>query len=171
MLDPSGLFKQLILIGGLFGLITTWNAVFMGASRVLVTLVKMDKLTGSGGSSKLNLASRKGAIWFISFISFVGLLAGRGALAPIMTSMGLFFSTLYAVQCGSLIVALRQSPPHPDLPSISLTGPILGLISSLCIILLAFYAMRDNSIGLISAQVSILLVWVFLGSVFLNFKN
>lgn len=167
-IDPGGMFKQFLLLGGLFGLVTTWNAVFMGAVRVLMTLVKLGKLANPWKTSRFNLASREGATWFIAFVSLVGLLAGRGALAPIMTSSGLIFSLLYAVQCGSLIAARRKPECHPELSRDGWFGPVAGFISSMIIVVLAIYSMRDNPAGLKTAQAGIALAWIALGALLLK---
>jgi len=93
----SELLVRAVLLAGLMGLITTWNAVFLGASRVLFALGRAHIIPKQFGRVDRQSGAPTVAGVFVACASMLGILLGRKALLPLL-------NVVAAVQAGAFVL-------------------------------------------------------------------
>ncbi len=86
---------RVVLIGGICGLITSWNASIFVALRIMITLGRLHFLWPGFGRGSGARARPTVSVLFIAGLSLVGILLGRNAVLPLViacsVSIGLTF--------------------------------------------------------------------------------
>ena len=103
---------KFVLLAGLLGLLTTWNAVFYSASRVLFALGRARLVFPALAAIHPRFGSPHIAVLMVGFLCIGGCLAGRPALIIVINSAGLSFSLLYLLACCAF---MRLRRCHPDM--------------------------------------------------------
>lgn len=108
----SELLVKAVLLAGLMGLFTTWNAVFLGASRVLFALGRSHIIPKPFGQVDARSGAPTVAGLFVAGASVLGILLGRNALLPLL-------NVVAAVQAGAFVLVaigvLRLRRRRPEL--------------------------------------------------------
>lgn len=93
----SELIADLVLVGGLLGLVAVWNALFFAATRVLYALGRSSLLHPSLG--ELGAAGRAPtrAIFLVTALSIAGLFLGKGVLLPVVNVTSTLFALMYVI--------------------------------------------------------------------------
>jgi basic amino acid/polyamine antiporter, APA family len=100
-----------VLVAGLLGLLTTWNALIFAAARILHRLATAGLLPQFFGTVSANTGAPVGALVFVTAASMVGAFAGRGALGLIVSSAGIGIAAAYLSVCiGALKLPRTNSP-------------------------------------------------------------
>jgi amino acid transporter len=139
--DSPG-FGRVVLVAGILGLLTTWNAIFIAATRLLFALGRARMLPPVFGRIHPRFESPSAAVLFVSCVSVLGLLLGTGAIGPLVNTSSFFLSVSYALVCWA-VLRLRASQPDLDRPYRVPGGRVtagLGLLASLGF---AFLAARE----------------------------
>lgn len=95
----SAALGDLVLLAGLLGLVTSWNAVIFAAVRVLHRLGTAGLLIPSFGRLNPTTGAPTAAIVFTGVVSAAGALFGLGALSPIVNAAGVGITLAYLVVC------------------------------------------------------------------------
>jgi APA family basic amino acid/polyamine antiporter len=103
---------DLVLIGGLLGLIAVWNALFFAASRVLFALGRSHLVHPSFGSAGAGGAAPRRALVLVTALSIIGLFFGKGVLLPVVNVTSTVFALMYAVVCIA-VLRHRRRPGAP----------------------------------------------------------
>jgi APA family basic amino acid/polyamine antiporter len=93
----SELITDLVLVGGLLGLIAVWNALFFAATRVLYALGRSHLVHPSVGRLSAGAAAPTRAIVFVTALSIAGLFIGKGVLLPVVNVTSTLFAVMYAI--------------------------------------------------------------------------
>jgi len=108
----SELITDIVLVGGLLGLVAVWNALFFAATRVLYALGRARLLPpvlgdlGAGGRAPTT------AICIVTALSIGGLFLGKGALLPVVNVTSTLFALMYSmVSLGVLRQRRRTTGP------------------------------------------------------------
>jgi len=161
----STLPGKLVLVAGLLGIITSWNAMFFAAARVLFALSKARIIPTGFSYVHPVYGSPAFAVVFVGVIGGIGIFAGRGVLEPIINTIGISLSTGYLLVCLSLL-KLRQRDPDLQRPySVPLYPwlPGFAALASATILGLALFETWSSRSGPLPLEWTILLVWGIVG--------
>lgn len=131
---------KLLVIGGIGGILTSWNAFLIGGSRAIYALARAGQLPSSLGQLHPKFNTPHRAVLLIGSLSVFAPLFGRPALVWLVDAGGLGIVTAYAFVAWSFIV-LRKREPEMERPYIVPQGMIVGytaLFLSLAIATLYF---------------------------------
>lgn len=131
---------KLLVIGGIGGILTSWNAFLIGGSRAVYALARAGQLPASLGRLHPKFNTPHRAVLLIGSLSVLAPLFGRPALVWLVDAGGLGIVTAYAFVAWSFIV-LRKREPDMERPYVVPQGMIVGytaLLLSLAIGMLYF---------------------------------
>jgi len=164
----SPLLGKAVLIAGLLGLITSWNAIFYAATRVLYALGRAHMLPPLFGRVHSNFRTPVTAIIFVTVVGSLGALLGRGAIIPIVNSMSAAMAFVFALICFG-VIRLRRTGPERNRPYLipgGLKVPITAAIGALIMTSISLYQGYVRAAGEFPAEWSILIAWMLLGVLF-----
>lgn len=107
---------SLILIGGIFGIITSWNACFVGAVRLIFAMGRGEMLPDHLGTLHSRYRTPAKAIVFLTVVSLLAPWLGKGALVWFVNAGA--FATVCAyffVACAYLKIRREQFNEHQGL--------------------------------------------------------
>ncbi len=160
----SSLMSKLVLISGLLGLVSAWNATFFAATRVLAVLAE-DGVIGSWfGRRSTATGSYVNATIFCAILASLGAICGRNAVGPIVATSALGLVAMFAIAAGSAI-RLRRLQPE-TLRSFKIPGGAktawLALALSIGLMVIAL----GNAVaqaGGFPIELALMTVWAILG--------
>lgn len=131
---------KLLVIGGIGGILTSWNAFLIGGSRAVYALARAGQLPASLGRLHPKFNTPHRAVLLIGSLSVLAPLFGRPALVWLVDAGGLGIVTAYAFVAWSFIV-LRKREPEMERPYVVPNGTFVGytaLVLSVAIATLYF---------------------------------
>jgi amino acid transporter len=156
----SEVLARTVLAAALLGLLTTWNTVFLFASRVLFTLGHGRLMAPKFARVHPGYGSPSTAVVFVGVVSAVGVLLGRGALMPMVSVAGVCLASAALLMC---IGVIRFKRTHPEVerpfrvPGGNMTA---GLAAAVCAWMVG-WALFEPALSGLSA---LALEWVVLGA-------
>jgi APA family basic amino acid/polyamine antiporter len=167
----GGVGETVLLLTGLAGIITSWNALIVGASRAVYALANAGMLPAALGKLHGKYRTPANAILLIGVLSIISPFFGRPALVWLVNAGGLGIVVAYVFVVASFLV-LRRNEPELDrpykLPFGLLTG-FAALILSIGLILL--YLPGSPSALVWPQEWGIILFWSILGAIFYFFAR
>ncbi|WP_165998320.1 APC family permease [Bacillus sp. Cs-700] len=124
----SALFAKLLILGGVAGIITSWNSFVIGGSRVLYAMAESGMLPAWFGRLHPKFHTPSNAILFIGILSMLAPLLGRSALVWIVDAGGLGIVVAYFLVAWSFI-KLRKTEPEMKRPFRAAKSPIYGYLA------------------------------------------
>ncbi|WP_173918205.1 APC family permease [Halobacillus sp. Marseille-Q1614] len=124
----SPFFAQLLIVGGVAGIITSWNSFIIGGSRVLYAMAESGMLPSWFGKLHPKYKTPSNAVLFIGVLSMLAPLLGESALVWIVNAGGLGIVTAYFLVALSFIV-LRKREPDMERPFRAAKSPIYGYLA------------------------------------------
>lgn len=123
-------FGVLLVLGGVAGIITSWNAFIIGGSRILYAMAKHGMIPKWFAYIHPKYQTPTHGILFLGVLAFVSPLLGEPALTWIVNAGGI------GVVIGYLLVALsflklRKTAPHMNRPYTIRHGGTVGIIAVL----------------------------------------
>ncbi len=153
-----------LVVSGLLGILTTWNAAFLVATRVLFALSRARLLPSWFSKVHSDYGSPTNAVIFVGIAGGIAMLGGRNSLVPIMNIFSVVFSLAYLVTCLSLIkVRKKITDDHQKYGHNLLLGLLGSLLSSAFLITAFINIIHQENKGI--AEISIILLWSLLGIV------
>jgi len=162
----GGVGETILLLTGLAGIITSWNALIVGASRAVYALANAGLLPAALGKLHCKYRTPANAILLIGVLSIISPFFGRPALVWLVNAGGLGIVVAYVFVAASFLV-LRLNEPELDRPYKLPFGLFTGfaaLILSLGLILL--YLPGSPSALVWPQEWGIILFWTVLGAGF-----
>lgn len=104
---------KLLVIGGIGGILTSWNAFLIGGSRVLYALGRSGQLPRAFGTLHPRFNTPHRAILLIGSLSLLAPFFGRPALVWLVDAGGLGVVVAYAFVALSFLVLRRREPELP----------------------------------------------------------
>jgi len=132
----SDALAKTVLTAALLGLVTTWNTVFMFASRVLFTLGQGRLITPSFAEVHPGYGSPSAAVLFVGVVSAAAVFLGRGALMPIVNVAGICLAAAALLMCIG-VVRYRRTNPAAERPYRVPGGSVTAVLAAavcLCMI-------------------------------------
>jgi amino acid transporter len=157
---------RVLVFGGMMGILTSWNAFFLGASRLVFAMARGGMLPGIFARLHPRHGSPVAAVALITALSMLAPFFGRPALVWLADAGSL------AAVVGYLLVVVsfvRMRRRHPDLPRpYRAPAPravgIAALLTTIFFVLL--YLPGSPSALVWPFEWGIILVWVVLGGLF-----
>ncbi len=162
---------KLLVVAGIGGILTSWNAFLIGGSRALYALARAGQLPSALGNLHPRFNTPHNAILLIGALSVLAPLFGRPALVWLVDAGGLGIVTAYAFVAWSFLVLRAR---EPDLPRPYAVGNwrLIGgsaLLLSLCIA--ALYFPGSPAALIWPYEWMIVIGWILLGAVLLRFAR
>ena len=101
-------FANLVLFAGLLGLLTTWNSVIFACSRMIYALAQEGFLPPAFAKPHPKYETPHLAVIAIAILTFIGVLAGTGALGPIIGSAAATISIAFLIVSISAIALANR---------------------------------------------------------------
>ena len=111
----SPLLSRAILLAAFIGILTTFNAVFMGASRVIFALSRAYMIPTGLAVVHPRFDSPSTAVLFVGGLGTLGVILGEGAIGPMVNVATICFGIAFGlVSLG--VIRLRRSRPEATRP-------------------------------------------------------
>lgn len=160
----SRIAANILVFGGVAGIITSWNSFFIGGSRAIYSMARSKMLPESLG--KLHPKSKTPTIptLMIGIISSVAPFFGRAALVWLTNAGGFAIVLAYIIVSLSFI---RLRKIEPDLPRpYKVPSIIIGYLAVATSVLMGILYLPGMPSGLILPEWIIIIFWTILGIVF-----
>ena len=124
----SDLFSQILIIGGVAGIVTSWNAFVIGGSRVIQSMANKKMIPAWFGKVHPTYNTPTNAILFIGTLATVSPLLGRPMLVWLVDAGGLAIVIAYLLVAIGF-VRLRKNEPNMIRPFRAGKSSIIGWVS------------------------------------------
>lgn len=156
---------NILVLGGIAGILTSWNGFLIGASRLIYAMAKSGMLPRWFATVHLRHRTPSNAILFIGALSVLAPLFGREILVWLVDAGGFVIIIAYTMVALTFLV-LRRSEPGMARPFRVRAGrPVGGLAVVLSLGLLVLFLPGMPS-GLTPPEWIIVALWALLGVVF-----
>lgn len=167
----GGAGGTVLLIAGLAGIITSWNAFILGGSRAIYALAHGGLLPEFLGELHPKYHTPKNAILLIGALSIIGPFFGRPALVWVVDAGGLGIVIAYGMVAWSFLV-LRKREPELERPYKVRYGKFVGVSALVLSIGLGLLYLPGSPAALIWPQEwGIVLAWTILGGILYSFAR
>ena len=157
--------ETILLVTGLAGIITSWNALIVGASRAIYAMAKAGMLPASLAEVHPGYHTPRNAILLIGVLSVVSPFFGRPALVWLVNAGGLGIVVAYAFVAWSFL-ALRKNEPELERPYQAPGGSFTGYLALLLSIGIGTLYFPGSPSALVwPHEWAIILFWILLGAV------
>ena len=119
---------KLLVVGGIAGILTSWNAFLIGGSRALYALAKAGQVPSTFAALHPRHRTPHHAILLVGGLAVVAPFFGRPAMVWLVDAGGLGIVTAYAMVALSFLV-LRAKEPDMDRPYRVRNGKLIGYLA------------------------------------------
>ena len=159
----SNLVGLVLVFGGVAGILSSWNAFFMGATRLIFTMARAEMLPSWLGRLHPRYGTPANAVLVVGLLNVLAPLAGKKALVWFVDAGGLAVVIPYLLVTLSFI-SLRRRRPDLVRPYRVPAGSLIGWMALIWSILLIFLYLPGSPSGLQwPFEWGIVGVWVTLG--------
>ncbi len=159
---------KLLVIAGIGGILTSWNAFLIGGSRALYALARAGQLPASLGALHPRYNTPHNAVLLIGALSVLAPLFGRPALVWLVDAGGLGIITAYAFVAWSFL-KLRKAEPDMPRPYKVRNGRLIGTTALVLSLAIASLYLPISPAALIwPYEWLIVIAWVLLGAIMLR---
>ena len=159
----SQLFSDLMIAGGVLGILTTWNGFFLGASRLIFAMGRARLIPAVFGRTMGKNHVPVMAILAVGILCIATPMLGRNALIWLVDMSALCALFTYTMVTVSF-VRLRRREPELERPFKLWNNAWSGaLISMIAIVYTLFYIGSTVSQGEITAAYAMLIAWLMAG--------
>ena len=155
---------RVLVVGGAFGILTSWNAFFLGASRLLFAMARGGMLPAAFTRLHPRHGSPVAVIVLLTAVSALAPFFGRPALVWLVDAGSLATVVAYLLVAASFLVIRRR---HPDLPRpYRVAAPTLvgWLAVAATLFFLVLYLPGSPSALAWPQEWAIVLLWTVLGA-------
>lgn len=158
---------SLLVVGGIGGILTSWNAFLIGGSRALYALARAGQLPRSLGRLHPRYNTPHNAVLLIGALSLIAPLFGRPALVWLVDAGGLGIVTAYAFVAWSFL-KLKANEPQMERPYEVRHGRLIGTAALVLSLGIAVLYLPGSPAALIwPYEWLIVIAWMLLGGVLL----
>ena len=160
----------LLLVAGLAGILTSWNAFIVGGSRAIYALARAGLLPAKLGELHPRYTTPHNAILLIGALSILGPFFGRPVLVWVVDAGGLGIVIAYAMVAWSFLVLRRKEPELPR-PYRVPYGKTVGYLALLLSVGLALLYLPGSPAALLWPQEwAIVMAWMALGALLFSLR-
>ncbi|GGK17304.1 amino acid permease [Caldalkalibacillus thermarum] len=124
----SELFAKILILGGIAGIMTSWNAFIIGGSRVIYAMAKSGMLPAWLGHLHPKYKTPSNAILMIGILATLSPLLGRPMLVWLVDAGGLAIVMAYFMVALAFL-ALRKKEPEMERPFKAGRSTVIGWIA------------------------------------------
>jgi amino acid transporter len=154
--------SNLMVLAGIAGIITSWNAFYIGGSRAIYALAKAGMLPAPFAKLHPRYKTPTNAIFLMGFLSCIAPFFGRPALVWIVNAGGLGIVIAYLFVAISFVV-LRVREPEMERPFRIRHGKLCGTLAVVLSFGMACLYLPGSPAALSGAEWSIFAGWSLLG--------
>jgi amino acid transporter len=153
----------LLIVGGVAGIVTTWNALLVGSSRLVYALAKDEMLPAGLSTLHPRHATPTRALWSICAVSCIAPWFGRPALVWLVDAGSLGVVVAYAIVALSFLALRRKEPALPR-PYRVPGGTVIGWLAFVMAFAIGLLYLPGSPAALIWPQEwAICLGWIGIG--------
>lgn len=132
-------FGTLLVLGGIAGILTSWNAFLIGASRLVYAMAASGMLPRWFAVVHPRYRTPSHAVLFIGGLSVLAPLFGDNMLTWLVNAGGITITMAYAIVAITFLV-LRRREPGLERPFRVSAGPVVGTVAAVAsLVLLSLY--------------------------------
>lgn len=161
----SQVMGNVLVLGGLAGILTSWNGFLIGASRLVYAMANSGMLPSWFGKLHPRYRTPSNAILFIGALSVISPLFGREALIWMVDSGGFAIIIAYIMVAATFLV-LRRREPDMERPLRIAQGPLVGALAVVLSAGLLVLFLPGMPSALTPPEWIIVAAWIALGLVF-----
>ena len=161
----SEIFSNILVIGGIAGILTSWNGFMIGGSRILYAMAESGMLPQFLAKIHPRFHTPSNAVLLVGVLSIVAPFFGRSALVWLVNAGGLGIVLAYLVVAISFLV-LRRNEPEMDRPFRAGRGPAIGIIAVILSAGIAIQYLPGMPSGLGLPEWTIVGIWTIVGAIF-----
>ncbi|MGA9746743.1 MAG: APC family permease [Nocardioides sp.] len=125
----SDVFGKILVVGGIAGILTSWNGFLLGASRLLYAMAASGMVPRWFGHVHPRYRTPSNAILFIGALSLIAPLFGRQMLVWLVDAGGLSIIVAFFLVAVSFLM-LRRLEPGMERPFTVSAGPVVGVLAA-----------------------------------------
>lgn len=154
---------KVLIIGGLCGIVTTWNSFLIGGSRVLYSMSKSKMLPAFFSKLHSKYSTPYVAVLFLGLISMISVFFGRVMLIWIVDAANFACCLAYCIVALSFL-RLRKTLPDMKRPYKVKYGTLVGVLASLMAgVMAALYLIPGTNCSLVWQEWIIVGGWTLIG--------
>ncbi|MDR2479911.1 MAG: APC family permease [Treponema sp.] len=153
---------KVLIIGGMAGIITSWNAFFVGGSRAIYAMAEAKMLPGFLGKLHPRYKTPVTAIVLIGTVSMIAPFFGRRMLVWLVDAGSAAAVVAYLLVAVSFLI-LRKNEPDMERPYRVRFGVFAGIMAVALSIFMAILYIPGMPSGLVPQELFILGIWVLAG--------
>lgn len=166
----SGVFANILILGGVFGILTSWNGFLIGGSRLVFAMAGSGMLPAGLGRLHPRYHTPYNAILLIGGLSFVAPFFGEEMLIWLVNAGSLAIVIAYLLVAVSFLV-LRRREPGMSRPFRAGRGPAIGIIAAILGLFFVVQYLPAMPAGLGVPEWIIVGLWAVLGVLFMARMN
>ncbi len=124
----SSVMANLLVLGGIAGILTSWNGFLIGASRLAYAMARSGMLPAWFGRLHPEHRTPVNALWFLGGLSMLAPIFGEQALIWLVDAGGIALVISYAMVALAFVV-LRRREPEMDRPFRTPGGQTTGAVA------------------------------------------
>ncbi len=165
----SPIFGSLVIIGGLGGILTSWNAMYLGASRIMFAMSRARMLPPIFGKLHPKYGSPYASIILTGILGLAGCFLGKNSLGWFVDASS--FGVVVAYTCVSIsFYILKNKEPELERPFRAPGGRVLAVLAIIAsIIFVLLYTPVGRPLGLWNGlglhEWLMVILWVVIGCV------
>jgi len=170
---PGGLATKAIILVAMASLLKTWNAMHLSATRVILAQARAGFLPAGLAHVDAKSGAPRRAALLVGFWTCIGVLAGRGAIGPII-SMGTMCTTAIAVLALVALMRLRAADSGGAPPAFVFPGgkpALLAITAGAAIVASAAIATPFRLTAGVPVEIWLMLGWIGLGVAMIALRN
>lgn len=154
---------KVLVIGGLCGIVTTWNSFLIGGSRLLFSMSMAHMLPSKFSKLHKEYNTPYVAILFLGVLSIIAPLFGRVMLVWIVDAANFACCLAYCIVAASFL-RLRNTKPHIERPFRVRHGKTIGILATVMAGFMALmYILPFTSCTLVWQEWIIVGGWAIIG--------
>ena len=161
----SEIFSNILVLGGIAGILTSWNGFMIGGSRILYAMAESGMLPQFLAKIHPRFHTPSNAVLLVGALSIIAPFFGRSALVWLVNAGGLGIVLAYLVVAISFLV-LRRKEPEMERPFRAGRGPAIGIIAVILSFGIAIQYLPGMPSGLGVPEWIIVGIWSIVGVVF-----
>lgn len=162
----SPIASKVLIIGGIAGILTSWNSFYVGGSRAIYSMAESGMLPSFLARLHHKYKTPCNAVILVGVISSLAPFLGRKMLVWLSDAGGLTIVVAYLIVSISFLV-LRKKEPEMSRPYKVKHGKLVGTIAVIMCVVLAIMYLPGSPAALgWPYEWGILIAWTVLGSVF-----
>lgn len=161
----SQIFANILILGGVAGILTSWNGFMVGGSRIIYAMAESGMLPAWLAKIHPRFRTPSNAILLVGVLSLISPFFGESALVWLVNAGGLGIVIAYLVVAISFLV-LRRREPQMERPFRAGRGPIIGVIAAVLSLGFVSQYLPGMPSGLGVPEWLIIGVWTVVGVIF-----